>query len=282
MLVNVSASSCSPQSRKCCNRWPACYSWLWWTLSRPWVHWRIRLPRRMLRSCPCVLRQEVRDLKATADHLEQNSPRASIRLFCVPEETPGSSDDKLLAMWNGVMKVQPPLQLDEIEVSHRVGRLQTVQGEFDEAPVVKPRAIIIKFVSRHTKARVMGARKELRKTGQRPAADRRSGGALRPASHSATDEEPHNDATSEATPEDPAQVTLSKFPPPVYISDDLTRTRAKLAFQARQFRNNKRIQDTWVVDSKIMIKDNNNRISKVNRPEDLHEFQWYLILLVCS
>ena len=222
------------------------------------------------------LRQEIRDLKATADDLEQHSRRASIRLFGVPEDTPGSTDDKLLALCNGVMKVQPPLQLDEIEVSHRVGRLQTVQGESDEEPVVKPRAIIIKFVSRRTKACVMGARKELRKTGQRPAADRRSGGALRPASHSATDEEPHNDVTTEATPEDPAQDTLSKFPLPVYISDDLTRTQAKLAFQARQLRNNKRIQDTWVVDSKIMIKDNNNRISKVNRPEDLHDFQWYL------
>ena len=64
----------------------------------------------------------------------------------------------------------------------------------------------------------------------------------------------------EATLEDPAQDTLSKFPLPVYISDDLTRSRAKLAYQARQLRNNKRIQDTWVVDSNIMIKDNNNRI----------------------
>ena len=65
------------------------------------------------------------------------------------------------------MKVQPALQLDEIEVSHRVGRLcKTVQGESDEAPVVKPRAIIVKFVSRRMKVCVMGARKELHKTGQ--------------------------------------------------------------------------------------------------------------------
>ena len=221
-----------------------------------------------------ALRQEVRDLRATADDMEQHSRRASIRVFGVPEDTPGSTDDKFLVLFNGVMKVQPPIQLNEIEVSHRVGRLETVQGESGEAPVVKPRAIIAKFVSRRTKVWVMSARKELRRTGQRSAVDRRSGGAPRPASHISTDEEPHNDdATSETTPEDARQDPLSNFPLPVYISDDLSRIRAKLAYQARLLKRNECIQDTWVVGSKIMVKDKNNRISKVNRPEDLHKFQ---------
>ena len=56
-----------------------------------------------------ALRQEVRDLRATADDMEQHSRRASIRVFGVPEDTPGSTDDKLLVLCNGVMKVQPPI-----------------------------------------------------------------------------------------------------------------------------------------------------------------------------
>ena len=40
----------------------------------------------------------------------------------------------------------------------------------------------------------------------------------------------------------------------IHIGDDLTKTRAKLAYQARQAKRNGEISDTWVFDSKIKIK----------------------------
>ena len=44
--------------------------------------------------------------------------------------------------------------------------------------------------------------------------------------------------------------------PIIYISDDLTKTRATLAFRAREAKGQRLITDTWIIDSKVMIKDN--------------------------
>ena len=63
--------------------------------------------------------------------------------------------------------MKPPLTIDEIEVSHRVGSLEAttpVTTENDQAsqPTVKPKPIIVKFVSRRAKACVMELRKDLK------------------------------------------------------------------------------------------------------------------------
>ena len=113
-----------------------------------------------------TLRREVNDLRAHNDDLEQHSRRASVRVFGVPENTPGSTDDMLLDLCNKALKLRPPLALEEIEVSHRVGKVveEMTQSEDGQTVVVaKPRPIIVKFVSRRTKARVMAARKNLKK-----------------------------------------------------------------------------------------------------------------------
>ena len=55
----------------------------------------------------------------------------------------------------------------------------------------------------------------------------------------------------------------------IYIGDDLTKTRAKLAYQARQAKRNGEISDTWVFGSKIMIKTNFSRIFLVNSADEL-------------
>ena len=62
------------------------------------------------------------------------------------------------------------------------------------------------------------------------------------------------------------------YPFPVYMSDDLTSSRAKLAFKARKLRRNHRIQETWVFGCQIMIKENANEIHKVNKTEELNEY----------
>ena len=66
-----------------------------------------------------TLRREVRDLRDHAEALKQHSRRASVRVFGIPENTPGTSDDKLLDLCNNRMKIRPPLSPDDIEVSHR-------------------------------------------------------------------------------------------------------------------------------------------------------------------
>ena len=57
----------------------------------------------------------------------------------------------------------------------------------------------------------------------------------------------------------------------IYMSDDLTKRRATLAYRARMARRNKEIQETWVIDCKIMIKNNYGRISQISSEADLRE-----------
>ena len=112
-----------------------------------------------------ALRREVAEMQSRNDDLEQHSRRASVRVFGVQENTPGSTDDKLLDLCNMGLKLQPPLALEEIEVSHRVGKVIEERVEPSDGQTMtkaKPRPIIVKFVSRRTKARVMAARKILR------------------------------------------------------------------------------------------------------------------------
>ena len=82
--------------------------------------------------------------------------RASVRFYGIPESTPGSTDDEILALCNTHLKFNPPLRHEEIEVSHRVGK---TEGKWDA--VTKPRPIVLKFVSRRDKSCMMQSRKKL-------------------------------------------------------------------------------------------------------------------------
>ena len=64
---------------------------------------------------------------------------------------------------------------------------------------------------------------------------------------------------------------------PIYFQDDLTATRAKLSYKARQLKHQNKIIDTWVINSKVMIKDRRNRIHNVKCQDDLDMFgNWKL------
>ena len=106
-----------------------------------------------------LLSSEVAKRKIAADDLEQQGRKDSVRIFGLPETGSSSVDDKVLALCNKRMKLWPHLELDEIAVAHRVGAIQD-EEENDEPP--PPRALLVKFASRRSKARVMAARSKLR------------------------------------------------------------------------------------------------------------------------
>ena len=119
-----------------------------------------------------ALTKYILDLKIKCDDIEQQGPKGSIRMFGVPESTPGTTDNKVLSILNDIVNVTPKLTLDDLEVTHRVGRPppgSAAQNEgscdnAEEAPAhreKKPRAILIKFASRRTKTLVMEAKKEI-------------------------------------------------------------------------------------------------------------------------
>ena len=159
------------------------------------------------------LQEENAMLSERLDDLGQYSRKPSVKVYGIPESTNGSNDEKLLQLFNDGMCLSPPIQLEDFEVSHRVGKpstptLQTteespdaatnqeddadIEGQGNSAPMEPPapmRSITVRFASRVVKAAVMAAKKDLRSVGSKE------------GNHS------------------------KNFPFRVYISDDLTRNK---------------------------------------------------------
>ena len=191
------------------------------------------------------LTDELEEQKIRFDDLEQHGRKGSIRVFGLPEDTRGTVDEKILQLCNEHMKVRPKLVLEDIEVAHRLGKPPPQPSETeaeaeadDGEPTqpVKPRPIIVKLASRRTKTRLMKTCKNLK------------------------------DSPVERSDGSHAKV---------FVTDDLTKRRANLAYQARELKRAKRISDTWTYDSNILVKDNYGRISQINKQRDLSKF-WFL------
>ena len=101
------------------------------------------------------------------------------------------------------------------------------------AQTASPRAILVKFVSRRSKARVMEVKKRLK------------------------------NIAKEGT----------EFPSPVFISDDLTKRRSRLAWEARKLKREKAISDTWVYDTRVLVKNNHGVIRQINSDDDLEIYK---------
>ena len=184
------------------------------------------------------------------DDLEQYSRKPSIRVYGVPKSTPGNTDEKLLHLFNAGMKLRPQLELSDIEVSHRIGKVPAENAEGQPPPA--PRPIIARLSSRRIKQTIMKARSKLRNLGK-------------PQRESA-DEEDGVDETEEEELEDENDHDLSQhFPNPIYINDDLTKPRAQLAKKCRDLKLKKSISDTWVFDGRILVKDLHGRVHEVKR-----------------
>ena len=191
------------------------------------------------------LRNENEELREELDELQQYSRKPSIRVYGIPESEDEDTDRLLLQLFNKRMQLQPPVQLQEIEISHRVGRNPNGVQPPDQPSL--PRAIIARFASRRIKAKVMKEKKKLR---EKPAP--------------ATKENETNGSGTTDNVED-ASLTSSW---PIFISDDLTRRRALLAKMGRDLRRRGKIRDTWVFDGRIMIKDNRNKVHEIRRESD--------------
>ena len=199
-----------------------------------------------------LLTSEIAQLKITTYELEQQGRKDSVRIFGLSESGPGSVDEKVLALCNSGMKVEPSLKLDEIAVAHRVSTVKPAEESEQPPP---PRPLLVKFVSRRPKARVMEARSKLRPKGSPP------------HHHQQPGQQPQSDdvATNVIDEEHEGQVPL----PVIYNTDDLTKLRTYLAYRARVAKRQKEIADTWVSNSKVHIKDNHSRIYQIRSLEEL-------------
>ena len=161
--------------------------------------------------------------------------------------------------------IVPPITLDDLEVTHRVGR--TVNPTVADQPLgvsadsthdagggsegnrgdddgqgdvatdrtkQTPRPILVKFSNRRTKSKIMENRKNLK---------------------------------------DKAFVDANGHKFRIYIQDDLTCRRANLAYLARQLKNSQQISDTWIAYGKVQIKDNHGHIKTINSQEDISKLE---------
>lgn len=104
------------------------------------------------------LEGRVAQLEEEVDSQEQYTRRANIRIQGIPECDQGeATDDKVMEVVNDLMGFTPPLQLEDIERSHRLGaRLDKRTGQ------PRQRAIIVRFRSERKRDEVFKARKWLK------------------------------------------------------------------------------------------------------------------------
>ena len=180
-------------------------------------------------------------LEEKLDDLEQWGRRGSMRIQGLPEEGAGQIEDKIIALCNEDLGLQPPLEMADIEVAHRLPQPKKASHPSADATsqvddpsrtqATGPRSVIVKFASRRVKSRVMSVRKKLK------------------------------------------DIDSNDYALPIYFQDDLTARRAKLAYDMRQLKKRKVIADTWVWDSKILCKDLRGRIHNITRQKDTKDFE---------
>ena len=106
------------------------------------------------------LRGEIRRLREDHDALEQYGRRNNLRVSGIPEPNlqQGETEDTTSAvvqLANEVLKLDPPLQNSDIEVSHRLKKFRHARSE-------EPRSIIVRFRSKSERFRVISNHRELK------------------------------------------------------------------------------------------------------------------------
>ena len=99
------------------------------------------------------LKQEVGDMAIKMDELKQYTRRNSVRISGVPETEGESCESIVLKLANETLHLDPPLELNDIDRTHRVGR--------PNGDRTSPRSIILKFGTYRQRRRMMNARSKL-------------------------------------------------------------------------------------------------------------------------
>ena len=203
--------------------------------------------------------------------MEQWTRRGSMRIQGLPETGQGQVEDKILSLCNQDLRMDPPLQLEEIEVAHRHprprGRADGTQRKQRGPPASQSAA------STAASLPVGNADDTV------PAASRDDGATA--ASQSDASLPPcmvivkflsrRTKTRVMDYRKELKNIDKEKYQRPIYFQDDLTARRAKLAYQARQLKNTGKIVDNWVIDFKVMIKDNHYGVHHLRTEQDISQ-----------
>ena len=245
------------------------------------------------------LERKTKENEYLFDALEQYSRKNSMRIDGILENDTECLMDTVLHLYNSRMRVEPPIRPEDIDRVHRLGT---------KSPG-KVRTVLVKFVSGRIKDRVFRCKarlklnaadadavwKPLPATGYTPSTTEFP--ELTPGSGPDTNQ-PAAEASSEAsavtngnersagdnglsTGNDTGNVTTATRIPDsivkaigkkVFLNDDLTNARDFMLYVARQSKRRGHINDVWVVNGMIKIKDLANTVSSIRELESIPDF----------
>ena len=180
------------------------------------------------------------------------------------------------------MKMDPPISMEDLEVTHRMGKPSLPSGQIDQpAPAAQPvshgEAAEVPTASALPSDEVTQASREL--TSRDVRQDKRV--LPRPILVKFVSRRVKADVMNERKELKGKKLRdATGHEAPIFIQDDLTQRRANLAYQARQLKRNKLVMDTWISFGKIMVKDNHSLITTVNCTSDLSFSKYEIVLYV--
>jgi hypothetical protein len=169
-------------------------------------------------------------LKEKVDDLEQYSRRSCLRFNNIPEKQGEDTEDIVRAVAEAVGVTLPPEAVDR---SHRIGAASGSAAASSSSGSGKapPRQIIVKLTAHRYKEQLMRARRKLQEIDIKAAL-------------------PGLDWSSVSVP----RAHTGSPKPRVYINEDLTKERARIAARARGLKREKQVLDTWTRDGVIFVK----------------------------
>ena len=83
-----------------------------------------------------ILEKRIQTLEEEVDCQEQYSRRPNLRIQGIPEETNGTTEQKVLLLIKETMGFTPPLALTDVERAHRIGPLKDKEGRPRKRPII--------------------------------------------------------------------------------------------------------------------------------------------------
>lgn len=250
------------------------------------------------------LDKRVVSLEKQVDDLEQYSRRNSVRISGLPEYPNTDPSDVTLYLLNKTMGITPPVQYTDLDRVHRVGKPRSTgpRGMLVKFATYRSRQRV--FAARDS-LRSGGRRSDqpwqvplqtsitdgrqpvppvnpAGESGHDPAQWPPPGANEQPTTGEGT--QSADDGPGDATELEPLNIVTTWSPPDdklepvdpmhravqtIFISEDLTKKRADLLFEARQARRGQKIAGSWSYDGTVKIKTNAGLITDIHTLVDL-------------
>ena len=170
-----------------------------------------------------------------------------------------------------MMQLNLPISLDDLEVTHRVGKPSLPQGRIDQADEAnQPASTEVSAEAADTEPDDVNPVSAESSSCNATQNGQSQPQVPRPILVKFVSRRVKGDIMSSRKNLKGKKFRDEMFP--VFVQDDLTQRRAKLAFQARVIQRNGQIKETWISYGKVMVKDNHNCISIINSTQDLDKY----------